>query len=69
MGKNWIIDVLTDLRSFAQQNDLPLLADELLAATRVARAEIAAEGVSGPVVGDGAGTRKLSRQGGTCGRA
>jgi len=29
MGKDWIIDVLADLRTFAQKNDLPILAVQL----------------------------------------
>ncbi len=41
MGHKWIIDVLTDLRSFAQDNDLALLADQLAQTTMVASVEIA----------------------------
>ncbi len=41
MGQKWIIDVLTDLRSFAQQNDLQLLADQLAQTAKVASVEIA----------------------------
>jgi len=40
MGHKWIIDVLADLKSFATQNDLILLADKLEQATQVASAEI-----------------------------
>ena len=29
MGNDWIIDVLADLRSFAHNNELPLLAAQL----------------------------------------
>jgi len=36
MGHKWIIDVLADLKSFATQNDLILLADKLEQATQVA---------------------------------
>ena len=48
MGHKWIIDVLADLRSFAQANDLALLADQLDQATKVAAAEVAStvEGAS-----------------------
>lgn len=41
MGHKWIIDVLTDLRSFAENNDLNLLADQLAQTTIVASVEIA----------------------------
>ncbi len=41
MGQKWIIEVLADLRAFADQNGLPLLAQQLEATTMVARAEIA----------------------------
>lgn len=41
MGHDWILDVLTDLKSFAGANDLPSLAAHLDEATLVARAEIA----------------------------
>ena len=42
MGHSWIIDVLADLRNFAQKNDLALLADKLDQTATVASAEIAA---------------------------
>lgn len=42
MGHEWIIDVLTDLRSFARKHDLPLLEDQLAQTTQVASVEIAA---------------------------
>lgn len=29
MGRNWIIDVIADLHTFAARNDLPVLASEL----------------------------------------
>lgn len=41
MGHKWIIDVLADLKSFAQLNDLPLLAAQLDQTALVASAEIA----------------------------
>jgi hypothetical protein len=41
VGNNWIIDVLTDLRTFAQKNDLPLLAVQLEETALVGKAEIA----------------------------
>jgi hypothetical protein len=41
MGRVWIIDVLADLRSFARDNDLPLLTAQLEEAGLVAAVEIA----------------------------
>ena len=41
MGQKWIIDVIADLRAFADQNGLPLLAQQLEVTSTVARAEIA----------------------------
>lgn len=40
MGNQWIIDVIVDLKSFAQQNELPILAEELARIAAVANAEI-----------------------------
>lgn len=42
MRNDWVLDVLADLRSFAQANDLPLLAEHLDDAAHVATAEFAA---------------------------
>ena len=41
MGRDWIIDVLADLRRFARDNDLPLLTAQLEEARLVAEVEIA----------------------------
>lgn len=41
MGQKWIIDVIADLRAFADQNDLPLLAHQLEVTSCVAQAELA----------------------------
>ena len=41
MGRDWIIDVLADLRRFARENDLPLLSAQLAEAGLVAEVEIA----------------------------
>ena len=41
MGQKWIIDVIADLRAFADQNGLPLLAHQLEVTATVARAEVA----------------------------
>jgi len=40
MGHQWIIDVIVDLKTFAQRNELPLLAEELARTAQVAEAEI-----------------------------
>jgi hypothetical protein len=40
MGQKWIIDVIADLRDFAERNGLPLLANQLEATASVAKAEI-----------------------------
>lgn len=40
MGHQWIVDVIVDLKTFAQQNELPVLAEELALAAKIAEAEI-----------------------------
>lgn len=40
MRNDWILDVLADLRQFAQSNDLPLLAEQLDDTALIAVAEI-----------------------------
>lgn len=40
MGNTWIIDVIADLKTFADQNDLPLLSRQLTETAKVAVAEI-----------------------------
>ncbi|UOA26086.1 hypothetical protein [Pseudosulfitobacter sp. DSM 107133] len=40
MKSEWILDVLTDLRAFAYENGLPLLAEQLDDTAIVAMAEI-----------------------------
>ncbi|QYK42620.1 MAG: hypothetical protein KF887_05795 [Paracoccaceae bacterium] len=42
MRHDWIFEVLMDLRTYAQANGLPALAEQAEHAMRVARAEIAA---------------------------
>ncbi|MGJ8544442.1 MAG: hypothetical protein ACSHWZ_03285 [Sulfitobacter sp.] len=42
MQKDWILDVLADLRNFATVNQLPALAEQLEDTAIVALAEIAA---------------------------
>lgn len=44
MGRNWIIDVIADLHTFAARNDLPLLANELERAKSIAIGEIGTTG-------------------------
>ena len=39
MRSDWILDVLVDLRSFAQANDLPRLAEQLDDTALIATAE------------------------------
>lgn len=41
MGRDWIIDVLADLRRFTRENDLPMLTAQLEEAGLVAEVEIA----------------------------
>lgn len=43
MRHDWIFDVLTDLRSYAEQNNLQALAVQVEATILLARAEIAME--------------------------
>jgi hypothetical protein len=66
MGQRWIIDVLADLKTFAQSNDLPLLARQLDDCARVAAGEIAETSGGAPikVQGDEAGTRTILGKGG-----
>ncbi len=40
MGHDWILDVLTDLKTFARANGMPSLAAQLDDASFVAQAEI-----------------------------
>ena len=44
MGHDWIIDVLTDLKTFAAANDLDALAKKLVDTQLVARAELVSHG-------------------------
>lgn len=43
MGHNWIVDVIVDLRTFAERNALPNLASELERVASIAVAELALE--------------------------
>lgn len=48
MKQTWIIDVLEDLKAFAEQNKLPLLAQQLSLTSTVARAEIVPQSEGAP---------------------
>ncbi|WP_299650397.1 hypothetical protein [uncultured Jannaschia sp.] len=63
MSKEWIIDVLGDLRSFAQTNAMPCLADQLDEAIMVAAIEIAQTPAMYAGT-DGTQTRKFARAAG-----
>tara|TARA_R110002094_G_scaffold192616_1_gene166675 strand:+ start:254 stop:454 length:201 start_codon:yes stop_codon:yes gene_type:complete len=49
MRHDWIFEVLTDLRTYAQQNDLQALAAEVESALATARVEIGMEVVANKV--------------------
>lgn len=59
MRSDWILDVLTDLKTFATANDLPVLAEQLDDTAIVALAEIAAlhERTQGNLDGDDQSSR------------
>ena len=65
--KTWIIGVLADLGTFAERNDLPLLARELEGTLRLARAEIASvtDRTTVPLNGEQLGLGRLPGAGGT----
>ena len=71
MGNDWILDVLADLRRFAQLNDLPLLAVQLDETAIVANAElyILQEGAPVTVRGDAAETALIFYQAGASRRS
>jgi len=64
MNDKWIIDVLSDMKAFARQNDLPALADQLEDAALVAAAEIASktEGVPARLVWENGSTERIYRK-------
>ncbi|MEL6641905.1 MAG: hypothetical protein AAFP98_11440 [Pseudomonadota bacterium] len=66
MGRNWIIDVLADLHTFAARNELPLLANELEKVKTVAVVEIGTSGGDATVVawGDDADSQRILPQAG-----
>jgi hypothetical protein len=62
LGHKWIVDVLTDLRTYAYMNNLHVLAQELDACARVALGETVKEPGGTPigVIDDAAGDREFS---------
>ncbi|KIT17650.1 hypothetical protein [Jannaschia aquimarina] len=54
MSKDWIIDVLRDLRAFSADNNLPALAEHMDEALAVASVEIAQDGDASAAEGNGA---------------
>ena len=71
MGNDWILDVLADLRRFAQLNDLPLLAVQLDETAIVANAELSIlqEGAPVTVRGGAAETGQIFHQAGVSRRS
>ncbi len=66
MGHDWILDVLTDLKTYAQMNGLPALAVQLDDTALVAEAEIASpvEGKTFGIPGKHAAPGRLDRTAG-----
>ena len=67
MSQRWILDVLEDLKTFAQENDLPVLASHLEDASIVAISEITSvekRALLYVVGGDEETTGELSRRAG-----
>jgi hypothetical protein len=66
MGNSWIIDVLADLKTFAQNNELHLLAVQLEETALVAKAEIAEMSQRAPISvrGEATETRSIFVQAG-----
>ena len=71
MGNDWTLDVLADLRRFAQLNDLPLLAVQLDETAIVANAELSILQECAPVTvrGDAAETGQIFYQAGASRRS
>jgi len=63
MGHDWIIDVLTDLKSFALANDLDALAAKLDDTQLVARAELVShgKGIGRGILGESASIGRCDR--------
>ncbi len=71
MGQDWILDVLTDLKTFARANGLPSLAAQLEDATFVAQAEMTSLGKGKPlgIIGEHTAARHIDRATGVRGNA
>lgn len=71
MGHKWMIDVLDDLQSYAVNNDLHRLAEQLEEAARLARVDAGTlkEGAPLGQYTHGTGSRGVSDRRGTCPRA
>ncbi len=52
MEHDWILDVLSDLRTYAERNHLPRLADQLSDTTLLAALEISSTSESGDVASE-----------------
>jgi len=56
MANEWILEVLTDLTTFAEHNDLPALEQQLILAKRVAQIDLGTvHGMSLHTTGQGIG--------------
>ena len=64
MSNTWILDVLADLKSFAQRNDLNALAEQLDDTTLIAATEIASKegGARSALNADVAGSGNIHRR-------
>ena len=71
MSHNWILDVLADLKAFAQQNELVALAEQLDDATLIAATELASKDAGAPLAatGDGRNAGTLHRAAAQSGNA
>lgn len=61
MEQDWVLDVLTDLKTFAQQNGMFNLAEHLDDTLIVAAAELAAHGGQKDGVGQGGDDRNTDQ--------
>lgn len=52
MGHRWILDVLADLKAYAGNNDLPLLAAQIEEARVIAKAEMPPVGEAATGLGE-----------------
>lgn len=66
MRNEWILDVLTDLRTFAEQNGMPASADHLSDACLVVATELANIGAEAQSDRACANDAKFGKLSGTC---